>query len=409
MPDLRRVAVTGLGIVSPIGNNTGEVVESLRTGRSGIVFCEDYAERGFRSHIHGAPVIDLDNHIDRKLRRFMGDGSAYNYVAMQEAIASAGLSEGEITDERTGLIMGSGGPSTSALVTAADTAREKSAKRVGPYAVPKAMCSTNSANLSTAFHMRGLSYSISSACSTSAHCIGNGTELIQWGKQDIVFAGGGEELHWTLTVLFDAMGALSSKYNDTPEKASRPFDANRDGFVIAGGGGVVVLEELERAKARGAKIYAEVTGYGATSDGVDMVAPSGEGAVRCMRMATKDLGNTAVDYINAHGTSTPAGDMTELGAIAEVFGAHRPRITSTKSLTGHSQGATGAHEAIYSLLMLDNDFIAASANIEELDPAAGDAEIVTERIDNAGLNCVMSNSFGFGGTNATLAFTRYDG
>lgn len=409
MPDLRRVAVTGLGIVSPIGNNAGEVVESLRAGRSGIVFCEEYAERGFRSHVHGAPVIDLDDHIDRKLRRFMGDGSAYNYVAMQEAIASAGLSEGEVSDERTGLVMGSGGPSTSALVAAADTAREKSAKRVGPYAVPKAMCSTNSANLSTAFHMRGLSYSISSACSTSAHCIGNGAELIQWGKQDIVFAGGGEELHWSLTVLFDAMGALSSKYNDTPEKASRPFDANRDGFVIAGGGGVVVLEDMACAKARGAKIYAEVAGYGATSDGVDMVAPSGEGAVRCMRMATKDLGNTAVDYINAHGTSTPAGDMTELGAIAEVFGAHRPRISSTKSLTGHSQGATGAHEAIYSLLMLDNDFVAASANIDELDPQAGDAEIVTERIDNAGLTCVMSNSFGFGGTNATLAFTRCDG
>ena len=409
MAELRRVAVTGLGIVSPLGNNTTAVTDSLREGRSGIVFCEDYAERGFRSHVHGAPNIDLDNHIDRKLRRFMGDGAAYNYVAMKEAIASAGLSESEITDERTGLVMGSGGPSTSALVAAADTAREKSAKRVGPYAVPKAMCSTNSANMSTAFHMRGLSYSISSACSTSAHCIGNGAELIQWGKQDLVFAGGGEELHWTLTVLFDAMGALSSKYNDTPERASRPFDVNRDGFVIAGGAGVVVLEELERAKARGAKIYGEVAGYGATSDGVDMVAPSGEGAVRCMRMATKDLGNMTVDYINAHGTSTPAGDMTELKAIGEVFGAHRPRISSTKSLTGHSQGATGAHEAIYSLLMLEHDFIAASANVEELDPEAGDANIVTQRIDNAGLDCVMSNSFGFGGTNAALTFRRYDG
>ena len=409
MLDLRRVAVTGLGIVSPIGNNADEVVVSLREGRSGIVFCEEYAERGFRSHVHGAPNIDLDKHIDRKLRRFMGEGSAYNYVAMQEAIGNAGLSESDVTDERTGLVMGSGGPSTSALVAAADTAREKGAKRVGPYAVPKSMCSTNSANMSTAFHMRGLSYSISSACSTSAHCIGNGAELIQWGKQDIVFAGGGEELHWTLTVLFDAMGALSSKYNDTPEKASRPFDANRDGFVIAAGAGVVVLEELERAKARDAKIYAEVAGYGATSDGVDMVAPSGEGAVRCMRMATKDLGNMAVDYINAHGTSTPAGDMIELNAVGKVFGAHRPRISSTKSLTGHSQGATGAHEAIYSLLMLDNDFVAASANIDDLDPAAGDAEIVTERIDNAGLNCVISNSFGFGGTNATLAFKRSDG
>ena len=409
MPELRRVAITGLGIVSPLGNNITEVTDSLREGRSGIVFCEDYAERGFRSHVHGAPNIDLDNHIDRKLRRFMGDGSAYNYVAMKEAIANAGLSEGDVTNERTGLVMGSGGPSTSALVDAADTAREKSAKRVGPYAVPKAMCSTNSANMSTAFHMRGLSYSISSACSTSAHCIGNGAELIQWGKQDVVLAGGGEELHWTLTVLFDAMGALSSKYNDTPEKASRPFDVNRDGFVIAGGAGVVVLEEWQRAIARGAKIYGEVAGYGATSDGVDMVAPSGEGAVRCMRMAAKDLGNTAVDYINAHGTSTPAGDMTELKAIAEVFGAHRPHISSTKSLTGHSQGATGAHEAIYSLLMLDQDFIAASANVDELDPEAGDAAIVTERIDNAGLNCVMSNSFGFGGTNAALAFKRYDG
>ena len=409
MPELRRVAVTGLGIVSPLGNSTDEVVKSLRDDRSGIVFCDDYAERGFRSHVHGAPNIVLDDHIDRKLRRFMGDGSAYNYVAMKEAITSAGLTDSDVTDERTGLVMGSGGPSTSALVTAADTARGKSAKRVGPYAVPKSMCSTNSANMSTAFHMRGLSYSISSACSTSAHCIGNGAELIQWGKQDVVLAGGGEELHWTLTVLFDAMGALSSKYNDSPEKASRPFDANRDGFVIAGGAGVVVLEELERATARGAKIYGEVAGYGATSDGVDMVAPSGEGAVRCMRMATKDLGNTAVDYINAHGTSTPAGDMTELKAINEVFGVHRPRISSTKSLTGHSQGATGAHEAIYSLLMLDNDFIAASANVDDLDPEAGDAEIVTERIDDAGLDCVMSNSFGFGGTNATLTFKRYDG
>jgi 3-oxoacyl-[acyl-carrier-protein] synthase-1 len=384
------------------------VAESLYNGRSGVVFCDDYAERGFRSHIHGAPNIDLDNHIDRKLRRFMGNGSAYNYVAMKEAIENSGLVESEISNERTGLVMGSGGPSTSALVTAADTARKNSAKRVGPYAVPKAMCSTNSANLSTAFHMRGLSYSISSACSTSAHCIGNGAELIQWGKQDIVFAGGGEELHWSLTVLFDAMGALSSKYNDTPEKASRPFDINRDGFVIAGGAGVVVLEELERAKSRGAKIYGEIAGYGATSDGVDMVAPSGEGAVRCMRMATENLGNTAVDYINAHGTSTPAGDITELKAISEVFKTQKPHISSTKSLTGHSQGATGAHEAIYSLLMLDQDFVAASANIDEVDPDAGDVKIVTKRIDKAGLECVMSNSFGFGGTNAALVFKRYN-
>ncbi|MEE8351007.1 MAG: beta-ketoacyl-ACP synthase I [Rhodospirillales bacterium] len=406
---MRRVVVTGMGIVSPIGSNVAEVADSLRAGRSGIVFCEDYAERGFRSHVHGAPTIDnMDELIDRKLRRFMGDGAAYNYVAMQEAINDAGLSDADVTNERTGLVMGSGGPSTSALVGAADTAREKSAKRIGPYAVPKSMCSTNSANMATAFHMRGLSYSISSACSTSAHCIGNGAELIQWGKQDIVFAGGGEELHWTLTVLFDAMRALSSKYNDSPERASRPFDVDRDGFVIAAGAGVVVLEELERAEARGAKNYGEIVGYGATSDGIDMVAPSGEGAMRCMRLATEGLGNTKVDYINAHGTSTPAGDMTELKAIQEVFEAHRPKISSTKSLTGHSQGATGAHEAIYSLIMLDNDFISASANVENLDPEAGNADIVTERIDDAGLNCVLSNSFGFGGTNASLVFKRLD-
>jgi len=403
---MKRVVVTGMGIVSPIGNDVAEVTDSLRAGRSGIVFNEDYAERGFRSHVCGAPNIDMDDMIDRKLRRFMGDGAAYNYVAMRQAIADAGLSDADVSDERTGLVMGSGGPSTSALINAADTAREKSAKRVGPYAVPKAMCSTNSANMATAFHMRGLSYSISSACSTSAHCIGNGAELIQWGKQDVVFAGGGEELHWTLTVLFDAMGALSSKYNDTPERASRPFDVNRDGFVIAAGAGVVVLEDMGRAEARGAKIYGEIVGYGATSDGVDMVAPSGEGAIRCMRLATEALGNTKVDYINAHGTSTPAGDMTELKAIQEVFGAHQPKIASTKSLTGHSQGAAGAHEAIYSLIMMDNDFVAASANVEDLDPEAGDANIVTERIDDAGLNCVLSNSFGFGGTNAALAFKR---
>jgi len=406
---LRRVAVTGLGIVSPIGSNTAEVTESLREGRSGIVHCDVYEEMGFRSHVHGAPNVDLDEHIDRKLRRFMGDGAAYNYVAMQQAITDSGLTDKAIRDERTGLVMGSGGPSTSAQVEAADIAREKSPKRVGPYAVPKAMCSTLSANMSTAFGMRGLSYSISSACSTSAHCIGNGSELIQMGKQDVVFAGGAEELHWTLSVLFDAMGALSSKYNDTPEKASRAYDANRDGFVIAGGAGVVVLEDMERAKARGAKIYAELVGYGATSDGVDMVAPSGEGAVRCMKMAMAGLGSQPIDYINAHGTSTPVGDMVELAAIREAFGAHSPYISSTKSLTGHSQGATGAHEAIYSLLMMENDFIAASANIEELDPGAGDAKIVRERIDNAGLNTVMSNSFGFGGTNATLAFQRHEG
>ena len=405
---MRRVVVTGMGIVSPIGNSVAEVTDSLRAGRSGIVFCPEYAERGFRSHVHGAPKIDMDDRIDRKLRRFMGDGAAYSYIAMKEAIASAGLTDAEVQNERTGVVMGSGGPSTSAQVEAADIARDKGPKRIGPYAVPKAMCSTVSANMATAFHMRGLSYSISSACSTSAHCIGNGTELIQWGKQDMVFAGGGEELHWTLTVLFDAMGALSSKFNTTPERASRPFDVDRDGFVIAGGAGVVVLEELEHAKARGATIYGEVAGYGATSDGVDMVAPSGEGARRCMRLATAGLGNTRIDYINAHGTSTPAGDMTELKAIQDVFGAHKPKISSTKSLTGHSQGATGVHEAIYSLIMLNNDFIAASANVENLDPEAGDADIVTKRIDNAGLSCVLSNSFGFGGTNATLAFKRLE-
>ena len=405
---MRRVVVTGMGIVSPIGNNVDEVTDSLRKGRSGISHSEEYAEMGFRSHVHGAPKIDMDDKIDRKLRRFMGEGAAYCYVAMDEAIRDAGLSEAEVSSERTGLVVGSGGPSTSALVQAADIAREKGAKRIGPYAVPKAMCSTISANMSTAFHMRGLSYSISSACSTSAHCIGNGAELIQWGKQDIVLAGGAEELHWTLTVLFDAMGALSSRYNDTPEKASRPFDIDRDGFVIAGGSGVVVLEELEHAKARGAKIYGEIIGYGATSDGVDMVAPSGEGARRCMKMAMEGLGNTKVDYINAHGTSTPVGDMTELKAVQEVFGAHKPKISSTKSLTGHSQGATGAHEAIYSLIMLKNRFIAASANVDNLDPEAGDADVVRSLIEDADLNCVISNSFGFGGTNATLAFKRYE-
>tara|TARA_Y100001934_G_scaffold277446_1_gene376284 strand:+ start:220 stop:1446 length:1227 start_codon:yes stop_codon:yes gene_type:complete len=405
---MRRVVVTGMGVVSSIGNNVNEVRESLHSGKSGIVFCEEYEEMGFRSHVHGKPQIDMDNLIDRKLRRFMGEGSAYNYIAMREAINDAGLEEAEVRDERTGLVMGSGGPSTSALVAASDLARARGPKRIGPYAVPKSMCSTNSANMSTAFGMRGLSYSISSACATSAHCIGNGAELIQWGKQDLVLAGGGEEVDWSLTVLFDAMGALSSKYNDAPEQASRPFDINRDGFVISGGAGVLVLEELERAKARGAKVYAEVVGYGATSDGLDMVAPSGEGGQRCMRMATSSLGNTTVDYINAHGTSTPVGDMIELESIREVFGAHRPKISSTKSLAGHSQGATGAHEAIYSLIMLDNDFVAASANIEALDPEVGDANVVTTRIDGAGLNCVLSNSFGFGGTNASLAFSRLE-
>ncbi len=404
---MRRVAVTGLGVVSSIGNNKAEVLDSLKAGRSGIRFCDTYAEMGFRSHIHGDIKLDVEDVVDRKVRRFMGDGAAFNYIAMAEAIEDAGLDEAEVSHERTGLIVGSGGPSTSNQVAAADIAREKSPKRVGPYMVPRCMSSTNSANLATAFKIKGLSYSISSACSTSAHCIGNGYEQIQLGKQDIVFAGGGEEVHWSLTVLFDAMGALSSKYNDTPERASRAYDKNRDGFVIAGGGGVVVLEELDHARARGAKVYAEVVGYGATSDGVDMVAPSGEGAVRCMRQALAGLGNTKIDYINAHGTSTPVGDIIELNAMREVFGADMPRVSSTKSLTGHAQGAAGVHEAIYSLLMMEHDFLSASANIEEIDPEAEGVPLVRTREDGAGLDCVMSNSFGFGGTNASLAFKRF--
>lgn len=406
---MRRVVVTGMGIVSCIGNNTEEVTESLKEGRSGITFSEVYRDMGFRSHVHGAPTLDLSEAVDRRWRRFMGDGAAYNYVALEQAIADAGLSEDEVSNLRTGLIMGSGGPSTANQVQAADLAREKGPKKVGPFMVPRAMSSTNSATLATAFKIKGVSYSISSACSTSAHCIGNGAELIQLGKQDIVFAGGGEELHWSLSVLFDAMPALSSGYNETPERASRPFDANRDGFVIAGGGGAVVLEELEHAKARGAKIYGELAGYGATSDGHDMVQPSGDGAVRCMTMALDGL-DEPVDYINTHGTSTPVGDVKELAAIREVF-AQRNRIpwfSSTKSLTGHSLGATGVQEAIYCLLMMKDDFISASANIDDLDPEADDMPIALERRDNAGLNCVISNSFGFGGTNATLAFTRLE-
>ena len=405
---MRRVVVTGLGIVSSIGNNQAEVTESLREGRSGIVFAEDYRKLGFRSQVHGSLKIDLDAAVDRRLRRFMGDGAAYNYLAMEQAIADSGLEGAEISNERTGLIMGSGGPSTKNLVLAADLARDKGPKRVGPFMVPRAMSSTNSANLSTAFKIKGVSYSISSACSTSAHCIGNGAEMIQWGKQDIVFAGGGEELDWTLSVLFDAMQAMSSKYNDTPEKASRPYDADRDGFVIAGGGGVLVLEELAHAKARGAKIYAELVGYGATSDGVDMVQPSGEGALRCVRLALQDVGRE-VDYINTHGTSTPVGDIIELEAIRAVFGERVPAISSTKSLTGHAQGAAGVHEAIYSILMMQHNFIAASANIENLDPGAKDFPIVRDRRDNVRLNVVLSNSFGFGGTNACLVFRRHDG
>lgn len=404
---MRRVVVTGIGIVCSIGNDRTEVLDSLRTGRSGIVGCDTYREMGFRSHVHGSVKLDLDAAVDRKLRRFMGDGAAYNYIAMQQAIADAGLEDSDVSNERSGLIMGSGGPSTSNLVAAADITRDKGPKRVGPYMVPRTMSSTNSATLATPFKIKGVNYSISSACSTSAHCIGNGAELIQWGKQDIVFAGGGEELHWTMTVLFDAMGALSSKYNDRPETASRAYDADRDGFVIAGGGGVVVLEELEHARARGAKIYGELIGYGATSDGYDMVQPSGEGAVRCMRQALQGV-DTPVDYINAHGTSTPVGDVRELEAVREVFGDQAPAISSTKSLTGHSLGAAGVHEAIFSLLMLQEDFLCASANIETLDPAAEGFPIVRERRDTAGLRCVMSNSFGFGGTNATLVFRKLD-
>ena len=405
---MRQVVVTGLGIVSSIGNDKEAVTESLREGRSGISHCDTYREMGFRSHIHGAPRIDLDQEIDRKVRRFMGDGAAYNWVAMRDAIADSGLEAGEVAHPRTGMIMGSGGPSTRNLLQAFDSARDKGPKRVGPFMVPRTMSSTNSATLATAFAIKGVNYSISSACATSAHCIGNAAELIQMGKQDVMFAGGGEELDWTMTVLFDAMPALSSGFNDTPETASRPFDVTRDGFVIAGGGGVIVLEELEHAKARGARIYGELAGYGATSDGFDMVQPSGEGAVRCMRMAIADL-DRPVDYINTHGTSTPIGDLRELEAIREVFGGRNrvPAFASTKSLTGHSLGAAGVQEAIYSLLMMAGGFIAASANVGELDPAADDMPIVLERQDDVELNCVLSNSFGFGGTNACLAFKTH--
>ncbi len=407
---MKRVVLTGLGIVSSIGNDKHEVLDSLRSGRSGITFCEEYRERGFRSHVHGAPDIDLDDAVDRKIRRFMGDGAAYNWLAMEQAIADAGLEAHEVSNERTGLIMGSGGPSTRNLLMAFDAAREKGARKVGPFMVPRTMSSTNSATLATPFAIKGVNYSISSACATSTHCIGNAAEIIQLGKQDIMFAGGGEELNWTMTVLFDAMPALSSGFNDTPEKASRAFDTRRDGFVIAGGGGVIVVEELEHAKARGAKIYAELSGYGATSDGYDMVQPSGEGAARCMKMAIDGL-DQPVDYINAHGTSTPIGDVKELGAIRDVFATRNrvPQFNSTKSLTGHPLGAAGVHEAIYCLLMMENDFICASANIDELDEEADGMPIVLDRQDDVKLNCVLSNSFGFGGTNASLAFTAYNG
>ena len=409
----RRVVVTGLGIVSSLGNNVAEVTDSLKAGRSGIELVPEYRDLGFRSHVAGTLKIDLEPLVDRRLMRFMGNGSAYAYVAMKEAIADAGLDPAQISHDRTGLVAGSGGPTTGAIVQAAITAKEKGPKRIGPFQVPRAMSSTVSANLGTAFKIKGPSYSISSACSTSAHCIGNAAELIMLGKADTMFAGGGEELEWTLTVLFDAMGALSSKYNDTPTRASRAYDVDRDGFVISGGGGMVVLEELEHAKARGARIYGEIVGYGATGDGADMVAPSGEGAIRAMRMATAGFGagrpNRRVDYINTHGTSTPVGDITELDAIRQVFGGDMPHLSSTKSLAGHSQGATGAHEAIYSLLMMRDDFVTASANIENLDPGAEGAPIARQRIDGAGLETVLSNSFGFGGTNACLLFQRHDG
>ena len=405
---MRRVVVTGMGVVSSIGNNTQEVVASLRDAKPGIVAAPEYEAMGFRSQVCGSLKIDLEEALDRKTRRFMGDGAAYAYIAMQQAIADAGLEETEVSNERTGAILGSGGPSTSAIVAAADITREKSPRKIGPTSVPKAMSSTISANLSTLFKIKGPSYSISSACTTSTHCIGNAVELIQWGKQDRMFAGGGEELAWSLSNLFDAMGAMSSKYNDTPTKASRAYDINRDGFVITGGGGVLVLEELEVAKARGATIYAEVVGYGATSDGADMVAPSGEGAARCMRIALEGV-NEKIDYINPHATSTPVGDIPEINAIREVFGADMPPISATKSLTGHAQGAAGVHEAIYSLLMMQNNFICESANIDELDPKVADANIVRKRIDNAQLNTVLSNSFGFGGTNGSLVFQRYNG
>jgi 3-oxoacyl-[acyl-carrier-protein] synthase-1 len=409
----RRVVVTGLGIVSSLGNNVAEVTDSLKAGRSGIELVPEYRDLGFRSHVAGTLKIDLEPLVDRRLMRFMGNGSAYAYVAMKEAIADAGLDTAQISHDRTGLVAGSGGPTTGAIVQAAITAKEKGPKRIGPFQVPRAMSSTVSANLGTAFKIKGPSYSISSACSTSAHCIGNAAELIMLGKADTMFAGGGEELEWTLTVLFDAMGALSSRYNDTPTRASRAYDVDRDGFVISGGGGMVVLEELEHAKARGARIYGELVGYGATGDGADMVAPSGEGAIRAMRMATAGFGagrpNRRVDYINTHGTSTPVGDITELDAIRQVFGGDMPHLSSTKSLAGHSQGATGAHEAIYSLLMMRDDFVTASANIENLDPGAEGAPIARQRIDGAGLETVLSNSFGFGGTNACLLFQRHDG
>ncbi|MDA7599060.1 beta-ketoacyl-ACP synthase I [Alphaproteobacteria bacterium] len=409
---MRRVAITGIGIVSSIGNDVAEVTQSLRDGKSGIVAAPEYTELGFRSQVHGTVKMNVAEHIDRKQMRFMGEGAAYAVLAMEQAIADAGLSEDEVSNPRTGLIAGSGGPSTANMLTAFDTTREKGPKRVGPYMVPRCMSSTVSACIATFFKIKGLNYSITSACSTSAHCITSGADAIRAGSQDIVFAGGGEELHWTLSVLFDAMGAMSSKYNDTPDKASRAYDTDRDGFVIAGGGGMVVLEDMDRAVARGAKIYAELVGYGANSDGHDMVAPSGEGAVRCMELALAGFDGQPltdkVDYINAHGTSTPVGDVKELEAVQSVFGprGYLPVVTSTKSLTGHSLGATGVQEAIYTMIMMQEGFIAASANIDNPDPAIGDIPVPSTRIDDAEINLALSNSFGFGGTNATLALKK---
>ena len=404
---MRRVVVTGMGIVSSIGNNTQEVLASLREAKSGISRAEDYAKLGFRCQVHGAPSLDPAGIVDRRAMRFHGGGTAWNHVAMDQAIRDAGLEEKDISHEKTGIVMGSGGPSTRAIVEAADTTRSKGPKRVGPFAVPKAMCSTASATLATWFKIKGVNYSISSACATSNHCIGNAYELIQGGKQDLIFAGGCEELDWALSVLFDAMGAMSTGFNDRPAVASRAYDKDRDGFVIAGGAGVLVLEELQRAKARGARIYAEIAGYGATSDGHDMVQPSGEGAVRCMKMALAGV-KPPVDYINPHATSTPIGDIKEIEAIREVFGAKCPPISATKSLTGHSLGATGVQESIYSLLMMNNGFICESAHIDEIDPAFADMPIVRKREDDKKLGCVLSNSFGFGGTNATLVFKHPD-
>lgn len=404
---MKRVVITGLGIVSSIGNNRAEVTESLKTGKSGIEYCEEYAELRFRSHIHGPIRLNLDELIDRKLKRFMGDTAAFAYLAMQEAIEVSGLSEDQISNPRVGVISGSGGGSNQNLAEAVELMRSRGARKVGPTMVPRIMASTTSACLSVAYKIKGVNYSISSACATSAHCIGNAYEIIQAGKQDIVFAGGADEVHWTSTLLFDSMGALSSSYNDTPEVASRPYDANRDGFVISGGGGILVLEELEHALQRNAHIYAEVVGYGATSDGVDMVKPSGEGAARCMQQAIATV-DAPIDYINTHATSTPAGDIAELKAVKEVFGEESPRISGTKSLSGHGLGAAGVNEAIYSLLMMENDFISASANVSEIDECASGMRIVTKREDHAGLNTIMSNSFGFGGTNATLVFKRPD-